>query len=200
MKILLVSDVECPALWDHFRPDRVEGVELIISCGDLKHEYLEFLVTMINKPLLYVPGNHDVRYITNPPEGCECIDDCVFTYKGIRIGGLGGCKKYSDSPYQYTEKEMTKRVHKFRKSVKKAGGLDIFVTHAAMTGYGDAEDRAHQGFDCFKEVLDKWHPQYMCHGHVHQSYNWNIPRSVEYNGIPVINAFERYILEIPDKE
>ena len=69
-----------------------------------------------------------------------------------------------------------------------------------MTGYGDAEDRAHQGFDCFKEVLDKWHPQYMCHGHVHQSYNWNIPRSVEYNGIPVINAFERYILEIPDKE
>ena len=58
MKILLVSDVECPALWDHFRPDRVEGVELIISCGDLKHEYLEFLVTMINKPLLYVPGNH----------------------------------------------------------------------------------------------------------------------------------------------
>ena len=37
MKILLVSDVECPALWDHFRPDRVEGVELIISCGDMKH-------------------------------------------------------------------------------------------------------------------------------------------------------------------
>ena len=93
MKILLVSDVECPALWDHFRPDRVEGVELIISCGDLKHEYLEFLVTMINKPLLYVPGNHDVRYITNPPEGCESIDDCVFTYKGIRIGGLGGCRE-----------------------------------------------------------------------------------------------------------
>ena len=52
MKILAVSDVECPALWDYYRPERVAGVDLIISCGDLKREYLEFLVTMTNKPVL----------------------------------------------------------------------------------------------------------------------------------------------------
>ena len=200
MKILLVSDMECPALWDHFRPERVEGVDLIISCGDLKRDYLEFLVTMVNRPVFYIPGNHDVRYLTNPPEGCECIDDCVINYRGIRIGGLGGCLKYSDSAYQYTEKEMAHRVRKLRKCIRKAGGLDIFVTHAAMAGYGDAEDRAHHGFECFKEIMDRYHPQFMCHGHVHQSYGWEIPRQVEYKGIPVINAFERYIIEIPDKE
>ena len=200
MKALLISDVECKALWDYYRPERLNGADVIISCGDLKRSYLEFLVTMSSKPVFFVPGNHDGDYERNPPEGCENLDGHLITYRGVRFIGFGGCKRYNLDTYQYTEKEMTKRVHKFRKSVKKAGGLDIFVTHAAMTGYGDAEDRAHQGFDCFKEVLDKWHPQYMCHGHVHQSYNWNIPRSVEYNGIPIINAFERYILEIPDKE
>ena len=198
LKILLISDLECPALWDHYRPERVEGIDMVISCGDLKREYLEFLVTMTNRPLFYIPGNHDTQYVKYPPEGCECVDGCVVTYRGLRIGGLGGCKKYSEGEYQYTEREMQRRVRKFHRSVKKAGGLDLFVTHAGMTGFGDAEDRAHLGFDCFQEIMDKWKPQALCHGHVHQSYGWNIPRMVEYNGIPVINAFERYVLEIPD--
>ncbi|MBQ9308405.1 MAG: metallophosphoesterase family protein [Clostridia bacterium] len=198
MKILLIADQECPALWDHYRPEHVAGIDLIISCGDLKREYLEFLVTMTGKPLLYVPGNHDERYADDPPGGCENIDGNVFTFRGLRIGGLGGCLEYSSGEYQYTEREMVRRVHKFRRVVKKAGGLDIFVSHASLTGYGDAEDRAHRGFDCFQTVLDTFHPQYMCHGHVHQTYGWNIPRMVEYEGIPIINAFERYVLEIPE--
>ena len=197
MKILLIADQESPALWDHYRPERLEGIDLIISCGDLKRSYLEFLVTMGSKPLLYVPGNHDEIYATDPPGGCEDIDGSVFIYNGLRIGGLGGCKQYSEGCYQFTEKDMRKKVRKFRRAVKRAGGLDIFVTHASLTGYGDAEDRAHQGFDCFQDVLDEWHPKYMCHGHVHQSYGWDIPRIVEYNGIPIINAYERYVLEIP---
>jgi len=52
MKMLFISDVESPALWDYYRPERVEGVDVIISCGDLRREYLEFLVTMTGKPLL----------------------------------------------------------------------------------------------------------------------------------------------------
>ncbi len=198
MKILLIADQESPALWDHYRPERVAGIDLIVSCGDLKASYLEFLVTMASKPLLYIPGNHDDAYVRCPPEGCENIDGTVFTYRGIRIGGLGGCKRYSDGAYQFTEKEMGRKVHKFRKAVKKAGGLDLFVTHASLTGYGDAEDLAHLGFDCFQEILDEYHPKYMCHGHVHQSYGWDIPRMVDYNGIPIINAFERYVLELPE--
>ena len=61
MRILTVSDEECPALWDHFLPERLEGIELIISCGDLKADYLSFLVTMARCPVLYVHGNHDGR-------------------------------------------------------------------------------------------------------------------------------------------
>ena len=29
IRVLLISDVECPALWDYYQPSRVEGVDLI---------------------------------------------------------------------------------------------------------------------------------------------------------------------------
>ena len=189
--------MECPALWDYYQPDRVAGIDAIVSCGDLKKEYLEFLVTMTGKPLLYVPGNHDTRYVSNPPEGCESIDGRVVTLGGLRFAGLGGCKKYTDTPFQYTEKEMAKKVKKLHRQIRKAGGLDVFISHASMTGCGDAEDIAHRGFDCFRDLADRWRPQVMCHGHVHQSYGWSIPRQLEYNGIPVINVYERFVLDIP---
>ena len=59
MKILAVSDEENNALWSERVREIADGIDLIISCGDLKNEYLEFLLTMINAPLLYVFGNHD---------------------------------------------------------------------------------------------------------------------------------------------
>ena len=46
MKILAVSDEECPALWDHYVPGRLAEYDLILACGDLKASYLTFLVTM----------------------------------------------------------------------------------------------------------------------------------------------------------
>ena len=62
MRILTIADKECRALWDYYQPGRLEGIDLILSCGDLKQEYLEFLVTMTNRPLYYVCGNHDKGY------------------------------------------------------------------------------------------------------------------------------------------
>ncbi|MBQ8161202.1 MAG: metallophosphoesterase family protein [Clostridia bacterium] len=200
MKLLLVSDVECPALWEHYQPDRLRGIDMIVSAGDLKKDYLEFLVTMSSKPVLYIPGNHDTRYLQFPPEGCECIDDTVLTIGGLRFLGLGGCKKYSEGPYQYTEAEMEKRIRKVRGQIRKAGGVDIVVTHAAVTGHGDADDYAHRGFDCFVDLIREYHPKYFIHGHVHQNYAWNNPRMHTLEDTTIINAFERYTLEIPDAE
>ena len=69
MKILLVSDQENPALWDYYMPGKLDGIDLILSCGDLDAEYLSFLVTMGRAPVLYVHGNHDGSYDVKPPEG-----------------------------------------------------------------------------------------------------------------------------------
>lgn len=200
MKILVISDEPCPALWDYYVPGRLADYQLIISCGDLKASYLSFLVTMARCPVLYVPGNHDERYAEDPPEGCDNIDGKVVEYNGLRIMGLGGCRKYHPGAHQYSEREMRNRILRMRWPIRKAGGVDILVTHAAAEGLGDDVDIAHQGFAALRTFLDKYRPRYHLHGHVHMTYNHQVPRTMEYNGTTVINAFERYTLEIPDVE
>lgn len=199
MKILAVSDEECPALWDYYVPGRLQEYDLILSCGDLNANYLSFLVTMARAPVLYVPGNHDTGYPNNPPEGCDCIDDHFVTFNGVRILGLGGCRKYHPGRYQYTENQMRRRILKLSGQLRKHKGVDIVVTHAPPEGLGDAEDPAHWGFAALRELLDKYHPQYLIHGHVHTTYGQDVPREIEYGGTRIINAYERYTLEIPDR-
>ena len=196
MKILLVADEESKYLWDYYQPGKLAGVDFILSCGDLKQEYLEFLVTMGSKPLYYVHGNHDKGYENFPPEGCDCIEDEVVNLHGIRVLGLGGCIRYNPGPYQYTEQEMEKRVKRVERKIRKAGGVDIIITHAPPRGYGDAEDNAHRGFACFLPLLDKYHPRYLIHGHVHQSYGHSPPRQIQYGETTVFNAVGYHMLDI----
>jgi len=192
MKILAISDEECPALWDYYVPGRLKDYDLIISSGDLNPTYLSFLVTMARCPVLYVHGNHDTVYERCPPEGCDCIDGDLVVYNGVRILGLGGCRKYAPTDHQYTDKEMRRRIRKLKWKIRKAGGVDIVVTHAAPKGVGDSDDYSHRGFDAFLDLIDEYHPEYLLHGHVHLRYGQNISRINEYHGTQVINVCERY--------
>lgn len=198
MKILALSDEECPALWDYYIPGRLKGYDLIISCGDLKASYLSFIVTMANTPVLYVHGNHDSDYERRPPEGCDCIEDKIVVAGGLRILGLGGSYRYRPGPHQYSEREMRKRIAKLWWQLHKYKGVDIVVTHAPPRGIGDADDPAHRGFEALLELIDTYHPKYLLHGHVHMRYGMDQTRERNYNGTQVINVCERYVLEIPD--
>ena len=95
---------------------------------------------------------------------------------------------------------MRGRILKMRWPIRKAGGVDILVTHAPAEGLGDGEDVAHWGFPSLRAFLDKYQPAYHVHGHVHMTYGQNIPRTLSYNETTVINAYERYTLELPDRE
>ena len=196
MKLLLISDMESPYFWDYYKAGRLDGIDLILSCGDLKPEYLSFLVTMGRARVLYVHGNHDAIYETRPPEGCDCVDGKLVTVNGLRILGLGGSMLYSDGPHQYTEREMRRRIIKLMPAMVRAKGVDIVLTHAPVRGCGDQEDLTHRGFECFQRLLDKWHPRYLIHGHVHLSYGYNIPRCLQYGDTTLINAYGYHILEI----
>ena len=198
MKILLISDEEDKYLWDFYQPGRLKGIDLILSAGDLKAEYLSFLVTMAN--LLYVPGNHDGSYAQRPPEGCQCIDGKLVTVAGLRILGLGGSALYNGGPNQYTEREMRRRIDRMRLKLALAGGVDIVLTHAPVRGFGDEDNITHRGFEAFFPLLDKYRPRYLVHGHIHQRYGVNRPRSFQYGQTTIINATGRYVLEIPDKK
>lgn len=62
MRIMVIADEESSWLWDHFEKEKLAGVDLIISCGDLHPHYLSFLTTFTSAPVLYVHGNHDDKY------------------------------------------------------------------------------------------------------------------------------------------
>lgn len=198
MKILCVSDEECAALWDYYVPGKLKDYDLIISSGDLKASYLSFLVTMARCPVLYVHGNHDESYDRKPPEGCDCIDDHIIEYGGLRILGLGGCPWYHPGKYQFTEQDMKKRLRKLKFALWKAGGVDIVVTHAPPKGVGDLEDPAHQGFEMLLELIEKYRPKYLLHGHVHLRYGIDQTRMRQCGDTQVINVCERYELDLPE--
>lgn len=195
MKLLALADEESRYLWDFFTPEKVRDVDLIIGCGDLCREYLEFLATLAHAPVVYVHGNHDERFDEAPPEGVRCLDDDAFCYKGLRLAGLGGSYRYRRGAWQFTEAEMKKRIRHLRPKIDRMGGLDVLVTHAPLHGYGDLPDLPHHGFNAFQELLDAYHPQLLLHGHIHLNYGCNIPREQQCGATRIINAFERITVE-----
>lgn len=200
MNILVVGDEECKSLWDYYDETRLQGVDLILSSGDLSPHYLSFLVTMGKAPVLYVHGNHDDRYETTPPEGCICIEDQIYVYEGIRILGLGGSMRYKPGVNQYTEKEMQKRVRKLRFQLRRKKGFDILLTHAPALGLNDGDDLPHRGFGCFNALMDKYQPKYFIHGHVHITYGLKHKRLDLHGKTQVINAYERFQFNYEDPE
>ena len=196
MKILAISDEEVPGFYEYYRPGVFQDYDLILACGDLKKRYLEFIVTLAPCPVLYIRGNHDESFSTMPPEGCICIEDQIYVHEGIRIMGLGGCYKYKDGNNFYTEKEMKKRIKKLWFSLRRNKGFDILLTHAPAYQLNDMEHLTHRGFECFKELMEKYKPKYFIHGHVHRNYGRNIPRVCSYDETTVINACGYYMIEI----
>lgn len=198
MKILVIADVEEAWLEDHYDRKRMEGVELIISCGDLPARYLEHVVTMANVPLVYVWGNHDMGYVAHPPQGCISIEGQLRDYKGVRIMGVGGSIKYNERVFGFTEKEMRRRMGKLALLARATGGVDILVTHAPIRGFGDMEDLPHRGFESFDYYVDKLKPAFMFHGHIHMNYG-RVERVRKHPcGTTVVNACGAQILDIPD--
>ncbi len=195
MKILAIADEESKYLWDFYEEGKLDGIDLIISCGDLDPRYLSFLVTFASVPLLYVHGNHDEKYQKIPPDGCVCIDDRIYVHDGVRILGLGGSMRYKDGEYQYTERQMRRRVRKLWFQLLRYGGFDILVTHAPAYQLNDGRDLPHQGFQTFVELMEKYKPKFFLHGHVHMNYGLKHKRYDKYKDTHIINAYERCIFD-----
>jgi Icc-related predicted phosphoesterase len=195
MRILTVADEEAKYLYDFYQSGRLDEYDLIISCGDLHRHYLEFLVTMAHCPVLYVHGNHDEDYDKYPPGGCECIEDQIYVYKGVRILGLGGSFKYRDGTHMFTERQMRRRIRRLWFQLWRHKGFDVLVTHAPAYGVNDLDDLPHRGFQCFLKLLEKYKPKYFIHGHVHRNYGIKIPRVCKREETTIVNAFEYYAFD-----
>ena len=201
VKILAVADHEAKYYYDYYTPGRLKEFDLILSCGDLRREYLEFLVTMSRCPVLYVHGNHDSRLDRQPPEGCICIEDRIYVHNGVRILGLGGSYRYNaEGVHMYTERQMAARIRRLSFQLWRHRGFDILLTHAPAYRINDMDTLAHRGFESFRGLLDKYHPQYFVHGHIHRDYGREIPQKSAYGATTVINADEYCKFELTKEQ
>lgn len=196
MKILLVADKIHKALYDYFESERWQDIDLVLSAGDLKSGYLQFLVTLIkDAPLFYVRGNHDHKYQKDPPLGCVNIHGRIVEYNGLRILGLEGSSWYNGKGVQYKEKQMWWEVLKLWPRIKYGKKIDIVLTHNPPYGLNDGKGHAHRGFKSFRYIIDTFEPRFFIHGHQHLSYAMR-ERIIQHKETKIINAYEYYVLEI----
>ena len=196
MRILAVSDEESKGLWDYFAPEKLKGIDLIVSCGDLDANYVSFLATMAHVPVIYVHGNHDEAYDRKPPGGAVCIDDQGYPPPGGGLGGGGASGRDRPGRGPHPDPQMRTRIKRLRGRIDRMGGFDVLVTHAPLRGCGDLSDLPHRGFAAFRDLLDAYAPPLMLHGHVHLSYGANVPREHLYGKTRIVNGFERYVVEL----
>nr|WP_291348936.1 metallophosphoesterase [Desulfobacula sp.] len=196
LKILTVSDFIDKSLTKMIEDKTLELPDLIISCGDLDPEYLSFLRDRLDRPLFYVKGNHDIRYTTSNPVGCENIHGRVVRFKSLNILGLEGSLWHNGGMNQYTDKEMKRMIFGVWFSIWRKGGIHMVVTHAPPRHIHDAEDRCHMGFDSFVNLINKRKPDYFVHGHIHKDFKTHSDRITTVNSTKVINTCGFTILEV----
>ena len=195
-RILAVADDESRYYYEDYEPGRLEGLDLILACGDLSRVYLEFLTTMAPCPVLYIRGNHDDPLEEDPPGGCICVEDRVYVYQGLRIAGLGGSYRYREGGNMYTEEQMRRRALRLAPAILRRGGIDILMTHAPARGINDFDSLTHRGFETFRRLLERYRPGYLVHGHIHKNYGIHIPQRTQWNGTTVINAYDHCVFEV----
>ena len=211
-RILAIADEVDEAMYEdkltRLRPD------LVVSCGDLPFEYLEYIVSRIDVPLVYVLGNHDPELRSTVPtwtpvrmeapipgpQGCDNADGRIVAAAGLRIAGLGGSMRYRPgAPHQYTDVEMRWRALSLEMRIKLHPAradrkVDILITHAPPLGWGSRDDLAHRGFTSFVRLVKVLKPKMLIHGHVHP-YGRSEPQRT-LGATQIINAVPFKLIEL----
>lgn len=206
MKILAISDHIDERVYSENIRHNYGDVDICVGCGDLPYYYLEYVVSTINRPVLYIRGNHDVELQhtaegrrVERAEGCELIDGRIVNIEDTIFMGLGGSIRYRPGPFQYTEEQMRARVARLipRLLVNKLRYnrfVDVVITHSAPYGIHDGTDRAHIGFKVFLTLMDWFKPRYLLHGHMHQR-RYNAQTSTPYGDTTVVGVFPVRVIE-----
>lgn len=211
MKILAVTDKVVEIIYSPALIEKFGGVDMVLSCGDLPYYYLEYIVTMLNVPLLYVHGNHDppIEYSSSGlkltgPGGCLNVHSRLVQEKGLSIAGLEGSIRYKpEGRYQYTQVQMWGEVLRLvpillLNRLFTGRPLDILLAHSPPYGIHNGRDRTHTGFTSFLWLMRRFKPRYLIHGHRHV-YNPLELTETQHEQTTVINVYPYKVLEINDE-
>ncbi len=207
MKILALSDEVVDFIYSPNVKDRFGDVDIVVGCGDLPFYYLEFVVTILNKPVYFVPGNHDSRRqymsdgrVLSDAEGCVNLDHAVAQEGDLLLAGLGGSIRYRpDGIHQYTDGEMQARIagltpQLWLNRVRHGRYLDILITHSPPKGIHDGTDLAHTGFKSFLSFIKTFKPRFFLHGHSHVYNKSAITRTVV-GETEILNVYPYRLIE-----
>lgn len=208
MKILAVSDEVVERLYSLCNHGHFSDVRLILGCGDLPYPYLENLVTLLNVPLLYVPGNHDPEYepqnALTRAEGGSNLDLKLIRHNNLLIAGFGGSIRYRpDGTNQYTQYEAYLRAAGLLPQfawnrIRHGRVLDILITHSPPFGIHDDDTHAHQGLKAINWLIRVARPRLHLHGHVH-FHRGNLAASdTVLEATRIINVYPYKVLEVND--
>jgi Icc-related predicted phosphoesterase len=202
MKILCVSDQIDPLVYSNSIKKRFADVDLILGAGDLPLDYLDFIVTNLNKPLLFIFGNHHIEDCNTDSLGdfsSTHLGSKIRKEEGLIVAGLGGCMRYNRGPNQFTETQMYFEIMKlipillFNRLVY-GRFVDILLTHAPPKGIHDKPDKCHWGFKAFRWFIKNFKPKYLVHGHIHL-YDLSDVRRTRWMETEVINAYSHYVID-----
>lgn len=206
MKILAVSDQVVERLYSLASGDHFKDIDLILGCGDLPYTYLEYLVTVVNAPLYYVPGNHDpefdIRDDRSKAEGGSNLDLRTVCRGNSLIGGFGGSIRYRpNGTNQYTQFEAYLRAFQMlpqllMNRIKYGRALDILISHSPPHGIHDDNDLAHHGLKALNWLIRFAKPRYHFHGHTHFYRNNIAEFDSMVNTTRVINVYPYKVIEI----
>lgn len=208
MKVLAVSDRVMGHLYSANVRQKYPDVELLIGCGDVPFYYLEFLISALDVPLLYVRGNHDTspqytidgRTLTSVMGGID-LHAQVVRLKNFVFAGLEGSMRYRpNAPLMYNEPEMRWQVARLLpqllwRRLRYGRGLDVLITHSPPLGVHDRPDLAHTGFRVFCDVIRFLKPRYLLHGHIHV-YRQDVQRVTQVGDTKVVNVYPYSVLDI----
>lgn len=212
MRTLVISDKVEAILYSGAIAERVGPVDLVLSCGDLPFYYIEFIVSMLNKPTYYVMGNHgsEVQYhsgkgeswqIATAPQGATDLHCRTARVGDLLLAGLEGSIRYNNSSEsQYTDSEMWLNVARLapkllRNRLRYGRWLDVLVTHSPPFGIHDRPDRAHTGFRSFLPFMRWFKPKYLLHGHIHLYRRDEVAQS-RYHETEIINVYPYRLLDL----
>lgn len=210
VNVLAVSDHVEDLVYSPNIRERFRHVDLVLSCGDLPPNYLEYIVSSLNVPLFGVRGNHDhgpkfdaVPHGSIGPGTIDLHARAVESH-GLLIAGLEGSLDYNGGPHQYDEREMRLQIARLvpqllLNKLRHGRYLDILVTHAPPQGIHDRPDRCHQGFASLRGFVERFRPRYLIHGHIHL-YDRQTITKTRFADTTVLNAYGFREVRIPVAE
>jgi Icc-related predicted phosphoesterase len=196
--VVSVSDRVADSLYHDQRHESAVIPDAVISCGDLRQDYLDYLTSTFNVPLFYVRGNHHNFIETQTGGRIKTSISGVnlhrrtLNFKGTLLAGVEGCIRYNQGNFQYTQNEMWLHVTRLLPALltyraRYGRFLDIFVTHTPPWGINDQTDPAHQGSKAFRWFLQVMKPAYHLHGHIHIYKPGTVSRQIFHKTLVINN-------------